>query len=169
MKTCSYLLILLLILLSSQAHAGAVEKCTDSSGKITYTDKGCKGKETSQDAYFLGTNKKARYKKSDKSTVHSFKVSEIGALTEQAIDECTKQAGKYFADSRPDIVKNSETEFQTIKDRSLRGEKVEIILSGVMRTKSDNDAQELKIQCTASRSRETDWVLVYQDTASSKN
>ena len=79
------------------------------------------------------------------------------------IEECTKKASKYFADSRPEMAKNSETEFQTIKDRSLRGEKVEIVLNGVMRSKSDNDAKEINIQCTASRSRETEWVLVYQD------
>ena len=165
MKNCSYLLILLPILLSSQAYAGAVEKCVDSSGKITYTDKGCKGKETSQEGYFVGASTKAHYKnkKSEKSAVHSFRVSEIGALTEAAIEECTQKASKYFADSRPEMAKNSETEFQTIKDRSLRGEKVEIVLNGIMRSKSDKDAQEIKIQCTASRSRETDWVLVYQD------
>ena len=56
MMNCFNLLILLLIFSISQVHAGAVEKCVDETGKVTYTDKGCKGKETSQEAYLLGAS-----------------------------------------------------------------------------------------------------------------
>ncbi|KPJ94980.1 MAG: hypothetical protein AMJ53_03990 [Gammaproteobacteria bacterium SG8_11] len=160
MKNYSYLLISLSILVAAQVQAGAVEKCIDSTGKITYTDKGCKGKETSQDTYLMGSTAKNR-KTSTKNIVHSYRVSEIGSLTEQAINQCTKQAGKYFADSHPKLTTDPETEFQTIKDRSIHGDKVEIVLAGVIRAKGEKE--ELKIQCAASRSRETDWVLVFKD------
>lgn len=164
MKNYLNLLILLLIFSTAQVQAGAVEKCVDSSGKITYTDKGCKGKETSQDTYLLGTSTSSHYKKQEKTTVNSFRVSEIGILTEQAVAQCGKQASKYFADSYPGITPDSEAEFQTIMDRSLHSDKVEIVLSGVIRIQGDKEAQEIKIQCNASRSRGTDWVLVFKDT-----
>ena len=164
MKNYLNLLILLLIFSTAQVQAGAVEKCVDSSGKITYTDKGCKGKETSQDTYLLGTSTSSHYKKQEKTTVNSFRVSEIGILTEQAVAQCGKQASKYFADSYPGITPDSEAEFQTIMDRSLHSDKVEIVLSGVIRVQGDKEAQEITIQCNASRSRGTDWVLVFKDT-----
>jgi hypothetical protein len=165
MKNYLNLLILLLILSASEVHAGAVEKCVGSNGKVTYTDKGCKGKETSQDAYLLGTSTNNRNKNQEKSTVRSFRVSEIGALTEQAVAQCGKKASKYFAGSHPEVTEESEAEFQTIVDRSLHSDKVEIVLAGVIRVQDEKDTQEMNIQCNASRSRETDWVLVFKDTS----
>lgn len=161
MKIYFNLLILLLIFTTSQIQAGAVEKCVDSTGTVTYTDKGCKGKETSQDTYLKSTNN--RYKRPEKTTVNSFRVAEIGALTEQAVAQCAKQAGKYFVGSHPGVTEKSEAEFQSIVDRSLHSDKVEIVLAGVIRVKGEKEAQEIKIQCNASRSRGTDWVLAFTD------
>jgi hypothetical protein len=173
MKKYSYLLILFLMLAFSQAQAGFVEKCTDSTGKVTYTDKGCKGKESAENAY-TGTTESTKHKSQlQKTSMAGYKVSEIGFLTEEAVDQCTKQAGKYFADARPEVPKNSEAEFLSVVDRALRGAEVEITLAGVIRYQSDKDSDEqgekqnheLKIHCTASRSRETEWALVFKDAA----
>lgn len=174
MKNHSYLLILLLLLVFSQAQAGFVEKCTDSTGKVTYTDKGCKGKETAENAYVGNANASKRKSSLQKTSMPGFKVSEIGFLTEEAVDQCTKQAGKYFTDARLEVPKNSEAEFLTVVDRAIRGAEVEITLAGVIRYQNDKDSDkqgekqnhELKIHCTASRSRESEWVLVFKDTGS---
>lgn len=162
MNKCAYLLILFLIIVIFPVHAGVVEKCVDSTGKITYTDKGCKGKETSQDSYLGKTNKSNL----QKTSAPGYKVSEIGTLTEQAIVQCTKQAGKYFAGSRPGVTKNSKTEFSSVVDRSLRGAEVEIVLAGVILYPGKNAGepnQEMKIQCAAKRSRESEWVLAFKE------
>jgi hypothetical protein len=173
MKNYCYLLILFLMLAFSQAQAGFVEKCTDSTGKVRYTDKGCKGKETAEDAYTGETGATKRKSHLQKTSVPGYKISEIGFLTEDAVDQCTQQAGKYFADARPEVPKQSEAEFLSVVDRALRGAEVEITLAGVIRYQSDKDSgtqgekqkHELKIHCTASRSRETEWVLVFKDAA----
>jgi len=143
--------------------AGSIEKCVDgTTGKVTYTDKGCKSKETHKDTYLPGTNTR----KTDKNTMVSFKVSEIGLLTEQASDQCTKNATKYFADSHSDIGKDASSEFLEVKDRSIKGADVQIVLEGVVRYKSKNQPQEIKIQCTASKSRNSDWELAFKDSES---
>jgi hypothetical protein len=165
MKSCSYILILLAIFAAESVQAGVVEKCVDSSGKVTYTDKGCKGKETSQDAYLIGTSTNQHHKKPESTTMNRYRVAEIGILTEQAVEQCGKQASKYFSGSHPGVTEKSESEFQSVVDRSLQGENVEIVLAGVIRINGEKDAEEVKIQCTATRSRETEWVLVFKETS----
>ena len=163
MKNCFNLLIFLLIFSAFQVYAGAVDKCVDETGKVTYTDKGCKSKESSKEAYLLGTSTNSRYKNKKQPAAQSFKVSEIGGLTEQALVQCGKQAGKYFAGTNSKVTENSEVEFQSVVDRSLQHDKVAIVLAGTIRVNSEKDAEKMKIQCSASRSRETEWVLVFRD------
>ena len=165
MKKISILLFLLLIFDFSAAQAGSIEKCVDNTGKVTYTDKGCKGKETAEDTYVPG--RKSR-NPADKTTMVGFKVSEIGVLTDQAATLCAKQAIKYFAESNTEMEKNASSEFTEIKDRSLKGVDVQIVLEGVVRYKNKGKKQELekKLLCTASKSRNSDWVLAFKNTAS---
>jgi len=168
MKKYSYLLILLPLLSASQVQAGAVEKCVDETGKITYTDKGCKGKETSQNTYLgIGAASHKGTTNLQKTSVVGYKVSEVGVLTEQASEQCAKQAGKYLTDSKPGAKQEAEAEFLTVVERALRGAEVEIVLAGVIHYKNEKAAdaasQELKIHCAASRTRETDWVLVFKE------
>jgi hypothetical protein len=164
----SYFLILLFILSAPMAQAGSVEKCVDSTGKITYTDKGCKGKETSENTYLGGSvSGKKGQSRLQKTSITGYKISEIGFLTEQAVEQCSKQAGKFFTDSRPGVAAVSDTEFVSVLDRAIRGAKVEITLAGVIRYQgekaTEKEKQEMKIQCTASRSRETEWELVFKE------
>ena len=163
MKYYASLLTILLVLSSSQVQAGAVEKCIDSNGKITYTDKGCKSKETAQDTYLIGTESKKRHARAEKTSVTSFKVSEIGLLTEQASEQCAKQAGKYFTDSHPGATTPPKSEFLSVTDRSIRGDKVDIVLAGVIRYQSEKKSQEMQIQCAASKTRDSEWVLEFKD------
>jgi hypothetical protein len=163
MKNVITILISLLFLGISTAYGGMVEKCVDSTGKITYTDKGCKGKETAQDSYLTNAqNKGQKYGKTEATTV-SFRVSEIGILTEQASKQCASHAIKYFADKHAESGKNATSEFLKIKDRSIKGAGVKIVMEGVVRFKNKNKPQEMKVLCTASKTRDTDWALAFKD------
>lgn len=164
MKIFSSLLIALLFFSVSSVYAGTIEKCVDNTGKITYTDKGCKSKETAEDTYLPGTkSSNQKYGKTEKTSMVSYKVSEIGVLTDQASTQCASHAIKYFADTHSNVDNKVTAEFLTIKDRSIKGADVQILLEGVVRYKSKNDDKEMKLLCTATRSRDKDWALAFKD------
>jgi len=53
----------------------------------------------------------------------------------------------------------------------LRGDQVEIVLAGVIRYsagKKGEPSQEMPIHCSASRTRETEWVLVFKEPEQAK-
>lgn len=172
MKNPYTLLITLLFFVATPTHARPVEKCIDNdTGKVTYTDKGCKNKEVSKEAYLVGTDSKKNNSKSAnsaKNTSVSYRVSEIGLLTEQASEQCAKHAGKYLAESQPEISQiSSESEFLTVVDRSIRGDNVEIILSGNIPLKGEKENQSKALKCVATKSRDSEWVVVFKDIAAS--
>lgn len=156
-------MILLVFFSGSHVFAGAIEKCIDSTGKITYTDKGCKQKETAQDTYVSNSVKKSKNTNTGKTTLVSYKVTEIGLLTDQAAEQCSKHAIKYFTDSHADVDRHASSEFLQIKDRSIKGAGVKIVLEGVVRYKANKKPKEMKLLCTANKSRESDWELAFKD------
>lgn len=150
-------LFLFAILSSPSTQAGGVEKCVDANGKITFTDKGCKSKETSQEPY-IG---KTKYKKFT-STAIDYKVAEIVMLTDQANKECTKQAAKYFVDNNPAVKDRPRVDFTDVVDRKIKGIQMEIVLAGILIYKNEKETKQMNIQCTATKSRENlSWTLVF--------
>ena len=162
MKKLHIPLIMLTLIAPTSVFAGGVTKCLDATGKITYTDKGCKSQQKAQDAYY-GKDVKKRAVAS-KTTYVNYKISEIGSLTEQAQTKCGEKAHEFFVNSRPNTKSKTEAEFLEIVDRSIRGTEVEIIFSGVIHVDDDANQSQMKVQCTASKQRsDPKWTLVFKE------
>lgn len=141
------------------ANAGNIVKCTDpKTGKVTFTDKGCK---IDQKTATTRMSKKVE----KKEQVHHYKVGEIPSLTKQAGSSCADQYIDQFRSENPKLRIKPDIDFSAILERSINRDAVHIILEGTAKYENKDKLINTDLKCTASkRSSDKKWQIVLKNT-----
>lgn len=145
---------------ATPVFAGNIVKCVDpGTGKITFTDRGCKAKQKTENTRL--TKKKVN----EKQEARHYTVSEIGGLTTQADKSCTDQYMDKFRSENPKMRIKPNIEFPSILERSINRDAVHIILEGTAKYEQADKMINTDLKCTASRrSEDKDWQIVLKNT-----
>ena len=165
MKVCGYIFCIVFLLATGVAHAGAIKKCIDATGKTTYTDKGCGAKTKAENTY-LGTIT-ANNNPNNNTVTEQYRVSEIGYLTTETQTRCEQEATKQFKGRFSKTRIKPVVEFTEIVDRTIVWDEVNIVLKGVFTVDNKPVSTTIDFQCsTHKRKSGGDWDVEIKELAS---